>query len=323
MMAMSAPELLLDDDWLTEQELCAEIGINRYYLRRVRRWLFLEPSRTFLGRGSESRYRRAVVPMIQRFRELQCRTRNIDGCVWGVWLDDFPLEISKWVDARLARLEKPLSAIENVGDEELIRRINDMSATAPTRTSARRPLQNRLRQSEEFSLHLWAVAVAADLTPAKSLYDPASAAFAALKQAAGLGGNWSPPDAELLVESFSIARMRAIVADTSVAENEQSRRDWKQVAEMVTLSDGTDWHAVRKMLNVQRTSSGQPPSPVDFLLALWRDFDARAVFLPFLISIRRSPEHSHKLSEILAVATGALQVFPKLRPDSRSVKAAR
>lgn len=42
-----------NDDWLTEQELCAAIGINRYYLRRVRRWLFLEPSRTFPGRGSE------------------------------------------------------------------------------------------------------------------------------------------------------------------------------------------------------------------------------------------------------------------------------
>ena len=80
-------------EWLTEQELCAELCINRYYLRRVRRWLFLEPGRTFPGRGSESRYPSVAVPMIRRFRELQHETRKTDECIWGVWLYDFPLNI--------------------------------------------------------------------------------------------------------------------------------------------------------------------------------------------------------------------------------------
>ena len=94
------------DDWLTEQELCAAIGINRYFLRRVRRWLFLEPTRTFPGRGSESRYPSIAVPMIQRFRELQRETRKIDECIWGVWLDGFPLDIGKWADARTRAVGK-------------------------------------------------------------------------------------------------------------------------------------------------------------------------------------------------------------------------
>ena len=46
------------DDLITEQELCSATGIDRYCLRRLRRWLGLEVFRTFRGRrGSESRYR--------------------------------------------------------------------------------------------------------------------------------------------------------------------------------------------------------------------------------------------------------------------------
>jgi hypothetical protein len=44
-------------------------------------------------------------------------------------------------------------------------------------------------------------------------------------------------------------------------------------------------------------------------VAQWRKFDVRAgVVLPFLISIRRSPDHWHKLSEILAVAAQAATI---------------
>jgi hypothetical protein len=300
-------------DLLTEQELCAATGVDRYYLRRVRRWLFLEPIRTFPGRGSESRYPSIAVPMIQRFRELQRGTRNPDECTWGVWLDDddFPVPIGKWADARLLRLEKSLSRIEKVDDEKLLRTIDTISSTTPSRTSARQPIYNRLRPWE-VSLYQWAVAVAAGVAPAKSLYDPHSTSFAALKQAAGLGRNWDPPDPELLVESFGIPQMRAVLYDTSNSEEEQSRRDWKKISQMVAASRSIDWHAVRKTLDVQRTSSAQPPAPIDFLLSIWRDFDARVVMLAFLISVRRSPEHSFKLSEVLAVAAGALELFPKL-----------
>ena len=71
---------------------------------------------------------------------------------------------------------------------------------------------------------------------------------------------------------------------------------------------------------MQRTSSAQPPAPVDFFLKQWRDFAARAVILPFLIYIRRLPDYSHKLSEILAVAGSALQVFPQRKPGKGTIQ---
>ena len=302
----------LSGDWLTEQELCAELCINRYYLRRVRRWLFLEPGRTFPGRGSESRYPSVAVPMIRRFRELQHETRKIDECIWGVWLDEFPLNIGKWADRRLERLQIQLNAIQQGDDENLLRAAIDASATTPTRTSTRRPIHNRLQRREEVSLNLWAVAVAAGLLPAKSLYDPASPSLAALNQAAGFDGKSGPPDPELRVENFSIAQMRAVLAGASNSEMEQSRRDCKKISEIVAASRGIDWHAVRKALDVQRTSSAQPPAPFEFLVSMWRNFDFRAAILFFLVWVRRSPQHSINLSEILAVAAGALELFPKL-----------
>jgi hypothetical protein len=182
----------------------------------------------------------------------------------------------------------------------------------PSRTAGRRPIASRLSHREETSLVLWGLNIAAGLAPAKSLYDPASPSLDALHKAGGLGREWGPPDPELLVESFSILQMRAILGDASNSEMEQSRRDWKKISEMVAASRGIDWHAVRKTLDVQRTSSAQPPAPIDFLLSMWRNFTARAIALPFLVSVRRSPEHSFKLSEILAVTAGALELFPKL-----------
>jgi hypothetical protein len=307
-------------DWLSGRELCAAIDINRYYLKRVRRWLFLEPVRTFPGRGSESLYPRIAVPMIQRFRELQRETRNIDECVWSVWLEDFPVEIRNWADARLARFEELLSKFTSLDDEKLHKTISDISATTPTRTSLRRPIVNRLERREEISLLLWAAAVAAGLAPAISLYDPASASFDALKRAAGLGGSWEPPDPELGMESFSLPRMREILREASPVEMEQARGDWKVIAELVEASKSIDWHAVRKVLDVQRTSSAQAPAPVDLFLALWRNFSVRAAFLPFLIAVRRSPDHSHKLSEILAVGGYGLQQLVRWTSEKRAAE---
>ena len=280
----------LSGDVLTERDLCDATGITRYALRRARRWLFIQPNRTFPGRGSVSYYPRSVVPMIRRFSETLRRTQSHDESVWTTWLDDFSFDIVQWADARLASAESHLASVEDGTDLHSV--VVARSSDTPTRTDPRRTITGRLGHREEISILMWALDVAAGNEPAKSLYDPASPSLNALKKAAGLSGEWKPPDPALLVENFSLARMRAILGDASIAEMEQSRRDWKKIGEMVAASDRVDWHAVRKALNVQRTSSAQPPAPVDFLIALWRDFDARAVLLPFLISVRRSPVRS-------------------------------
>ena len=308
-------------DFLTEQELCAATGMNRYSWRRIRRWLFISPHRTFSGRGKGSltRYPGSAVPMILRFSEVLRKTRNSDESVWTTWLEGFPVQIGKWADARLARFEELLREVASV-DERMDATIDAISRTMPTRTSARSSISNRLRSREEFSLFRWAAAIAAGVAPAKSLYDPASPSFDALKQAAGLRGNWEPPDPELDVESFDLRRMRDVLLEATPAEMEQARLDCKVIAELAEASAAIDWHAVRKALNVQRTSSAQPPAPNDFFLKQWGDFAARALVKSFLIYIRRLPDYSPKLSEILAVAGSALQVFPRRKPGKGTIQ---
>jgi hypothetical protein len=252
--------------------------------------------------------------MIRRFSEVLCKTRNADESLWTTWQEGFPdVEIGKWADARLAQFEEFLRQVASV-DGKMHASVDALSKTTPTRTSARSSISSRLRLNEEFSLLRWAAAVAAGVAPAKSLYDPASPPFDALKKAAGLRGNWEPPDPELRVESFNIRWMRDVLREATSAEREQARRDCKVIAELAEATKAIDWHAVRKALNVQRTSSAQPPAPVDFFVKQWRDFAARAVILSFLIYIRRLPDYSHKLSEILAVAGSVLQVFPRRKP---------
>src|SRR4051812_7735207 len=101
-------------DMLSAQDVCAATGINRYTFRRVRRWLFLEPSRDFPGRGSTSYYAAVAVPMIRRFMELQQGTRKVDDCVWRLWLEGFPIDMCKWADARLAPVQKVLGLAERL-----------------------------------------------------------------------------------------------------------------------------------------------------------------------------------------------------------------
>ncbi len=305
-------------DLLTEQELCAATGIDRYRLRRLRRWLHLEVFRTFRGRrGSESRYPSIAVPMIRRFRELQQETRKIDECIWGVWLDGFPVDIAKWADARLSPLETTLSSIDNV--EALRKPAKNRLLEVPSRTNPRRPIDSRLSPEKQTSLLMWAVSVAAGIMPSKSLYDPSSSVFDALREAGSFSKCTKPPDHELEVESFSITRLRGILSQANAGEIEQARRDWSAIARLFEMSRAIDWRAVRKALNVQSTSSAQPPAPADFFRAVWQDFDVRAVLLPFLIFVRRSPKHSRGLSEILAVSDWALMQFPRRAPRKRTV----
>jgi hypothetical protein len=307
------------DDAITEKELCTATGIDRYCLRRLRGWLSLEMFRTFRGRrGSESRYRSIAAPMIRRFRELQEKTRKVDECLWGVWLDGFPFDIAKWADARLSCFETALSSIENT--EAFRKQLKNELMEAPSRTDPRRPIDSRLSPEKQTSLLMWAVTVAAGIMPSKSLYDPFSPVFDALRETGSFSECTKPPDHELEVESFSITRLRGILRQAKTEEIEQARRDWRAIARLFEMSRAIDWRAVRKALKVQSTSSAQPPAPADFFRAVWRDFDTRAVLLPFLISVRRLPEQSRKLSEILAVSEWALMQFLRRAPEKGPVR---
>jgi hypothetical protein len=129
------------------------------------------------------------------------------------------------------------------------------------------------------------------------------------------------PDRELRVEEMSGDRLRDIMDSASDDEVEQARCDWQAIGGLAQAAEAVDWRSVSPeiMLAIEsligcgtppslferrarRTRPLPPPGIVTLLLALWHDFNSRAVLLPFLISLRRSPVHSQKLSEILVLA---------------------
>jgi hypothetical protein len=314
-------------DLISEQELLDATGIDHHSLRRVRKWLFIKPVRSFPGRGSVSYYPKIAVPMIRRFSELRHETLKINDCVWRLWIEGFPIPIREWALGRLRPFETAI-AVAASGDIEKIRKDTiPASSTKPARTNPAYPIHGRLGSNAAYSMLHWAFDIMAGLTPAKSLHDPASPSFDAVKKAGGLTGeNWDPPDLELDIESLSVSRLCEIVRGVGAAELEQARRDWAMIAQLIDVSGATDWRGVRKALHVERTSSAQPIAPVDFLIALWHDPDARAGLLAGLIHFRRSPDHSHRISEVLALAGFALARFPrhdadKLVEPDRSISA--
>ena len=72
-----------------------------------------------------------------------------------------------------------------------------------------RPIDSRLSPGKQSSLLMWAVTVAAGIMPSKSLYDPSSPVFDALREAGCFSEMREPPDHEIEVESFSIRRCGA------------------------------------------------------------------------------------------------------------------
>jgi hypothetical protein len=144
-------------------------------------------------------------------------------------------------------------------------------------------------------------------------------------------GSGPVPDRELRVEQMSIAQLCDIMNSASDDELEQVRYDWQTIARLAEAAEATDWGAISAAIELPLKSligSGMPPSVrarrarrrhplpppeiVTFLLALWHDFNSRACLLPFLIHLRRSPDHSQKISGILLVLAdfmrGAAQI---------------
>jgi hypothetical protein len=303
---------LASGDLISEQELRDATGIDHHTLRRVRKWLFLEPVRKFPGHGSVSYYPKIAVPMIGRFSELRKETRKIDDCVWRLWIEGFPIDIRKWALGRLRPFDAHLAATLNGDIEKLRQDVIAAESAKPARTKPAYPIHGRLGPNAAYSLLHWAFDIMSGLTPAKSLYDPASSSFDAVKKAGGLTSvDWGAPDPQLSIESLSVSGLCEILRGASAEELEQARRDWAMIAQLIEASGTTDWRSVRKSLHVERTSSAQPIAPVDFLIALWHDPDARAVLLTGLIHFRRSPEHSRRISEILAMIGFALARFPR------------
>jgi hypothetical protein len=122
---------------------------------------------------------------------------------------------------------------------------------------------------------------------------------------------------------MSIARLCKVIAGASDNEVERVRQDCRRLDALARSAETVNWGIVdatlsrrtRRMLKARRFS---PPAAVTYLLDRWGNFDFRAVLLPFLISVRRSPEHSKNLSQLLTIAESAIAAFPKISDNEGS-----
>jgi hypothetical protein len=315
------------EGWLSEAELIAESGISRRNLIRWRgQGLVPKPNVMRLGAaGTASYYPPIAVPMILRLYELQRETRDVDAWIWGLWLDDrdFPADIRAWTIAKLRSAQQVENQIKDFDDLECA----VLAMPKPGRNNPLRPMYGRVRTpSNRATLMIWGIALGLGLTPPSSLYDRSQPVFRTLKKAVGLPKNERVPDRELRVERMSLARLCEIITAASTMELEQVRQDCRTIARLASTAEAVDWGAVdatlsrhtRRKLKAQRIS---PPAAVGTLLDQWRNFTCRAGLLPFLISVRRSPDHSVIMSQRLAISERAVAAFPKLPVHAASEQA--
>lgn len=301
------------DDWFSEEGLIAATGIGHFNLVRWRQQgLVPKPARRHLGFavGTASFYPPITVPMIRRLDELRGQTHNVDAWFWGLWLDGYPIDIERWAGARLALLLKKASGLDNIAE------INRLAAVAAgksaTRADPHRPLFRRLQKLDSRgSLLSAACAIGVGVEAAISFSDPNSPAWTALQTAAGLGGS-ALPDPEIDVEKMSLGRLRNILAGATVAEMEQARIDCKAITAAADTAERVDWYKARTELALPRQGgSNRPLARFECLLEIWRNFDVRAVILPFLIHLRREG-YSQQLDEQLTDLALSLRLYTDL-----------
>jgi len=308
------------EGWLSEAELVAATGISARNLTRWRgQGLIPRPKVIRLGAaGTASSYPPISVPMIKRLYELQREARDVDAWIWGLWLDDhdFPADIRCWAVTTLAAAKDSIAPINDVDHLETAVAAIPLAG----RKSPLRRIYARVRRpSDRSSLIVWSLAVGIGITPPASLYDRSQPVFQTLKKATGLPKRERLPDRELHIERMSFAHLVEIIAGATGIELEGTRQVCRRIAALAAAGELVDWGAVdatlsrhtRRSLKARRIS---PPAAVGQLLAQWCDFTHRAALLPFLIAVRRSPDHSTILSQRLTIAERALVFFPKM-PD--------
>jgi hypothetical protein len=213
-------------------------------------------------------------------------------------------------------------------------------STLPRRHPAR-VILGTLKDRSVAALCSWALDIATDRDPSMSLYDPQSEVLAGLLKAAGLPRTFRAPDKEINPEMISLAYFRELIAEASEEEILPVRSDCRAIAVLAATIGAIDWNAVSRVLDqdaafVAMTSSEPAsyrarrierharrrnqlqPALIRRFLALWKSFDIRAILIPALIYIRRSPEHGKIFSEIIALSHWALAQFPHSTLQSKA-----
>lgn len=298
------------DHWLSAKALMGETGVGEVTLARWRSWgLFPKGARTFHGRHKGTGaflYPPIAAEIISVLRALPRLDRGVDAAFWALWLRGCPIDIGQWAAHRLAATQKKA---DKIAASDIGYVSGDAARRPASHAGELRPLWRHL-QEQAGRRHLlnWAVAVGIGVEPAISLYTPKSRPASALGKAIGAK---KVPDPDLQVESMSFARLRDILDKSAPADLEQARSDCKTFADLISMAEAIDWQKARAALDLPRQGMAEgrrgPIAPFERLVALWRNYDARAAILPYLIFVRQLPGYQHELDERLAAYAVELQ----------------
>jgi hypothetical protein len=162
---------------------------------------------------------------------------------------------------------------------------------------------------------------------------PDSPILDTLRKVAGLPDKGYPaPERKLGVELMSVAWLKEVVEKASPDELEQIRRDCRAIDHLAAVAAGVDWRAIMPAIrSAARSITGdrqpeppsirartegrkRPPVPVIVrsLLSSWDELHFRAFLIPSLITWRQTPGYGKHITELLALATQVLELFPRL-----------
>jgi hypothetical protein len=270
-------------DWISEAELVAAIDVSHRNLLNWRHHgLLPTPMIRHLGVGvgNQAFYPPITIAMVRRINELRRQTRDIDEWRWQLWLDAYPIDIIKWCRQRLLTYAEVISKIDE-------KRFVETATRKPAkRSDPRRTFYRRLKAQGWPALMTWAVNVAIGARPPQSLFDPASSPLAALARLLEPFSCRSSPRDALVgspTEDAGVRRLMAVLDEVDAAELERVREDCRALSRAAERRD-----------------------LLGFILSqMWRRPDVRAVLLPGLVALRRSPDHQGSLAAALGISNPA------------------
>jgi MerR HTH family regulatory protein len=315
--------------WIPLASLLAETGIDERTLNNWRqRRLIPRPQVLPIpeGRGSVAYYSPETVTIIHRLRQLRSEVRNSDEWLWRLWLEGHPVEMQGWAADRIGEWKAVLDAMTAGGKELTGAQVRKIGSEIAAKAGAR----SRVRNVEKLAdLADWALGAASGGVDAIPNDPEGPPIFDTLRKFGGLPTTAAFPLPDLL--ELSLDRLAEIIAEATEDEVEQSRRDWQAIARLAIAAEGVDWNATRPVIEPaiakvsgkkrepkswrdRRARRARPlpaPNIIEFLVTIWRVYDIRALLLASLIGTRRSAAHSERITEVLALAEGALSLFPR------------
>jgi hypothetical protein len=293
----------IPDDWISEKSLREKYGLSHVQLVKWRRYGLLptplKVRRLGKGHGTETFHPPEIEPLLQRVNDLRAESRSMETWLWTIWFDPagFPIDIRAWC-------QKRLTFIAGVDQKKL-----EIAATRkPGRSDPRRAIYRLLNVSLWYALMKWPAAIAAGQTPIPSIYDDGSAVLEAL----GVAGHLSVavPDGKSLQELLPEPNCKFLIEDWSPggvldslsnAEIEQARVNWRQLARIAKILERAESLCLKGNRQALKAAYGVAVPPLIALpLAMWRDFNVRAVFLPGLIGLRRLPGYGERIDAFLS-----------------------